>query len=187
MKQWQILTFCVLVTFIVAGLIVLISSTPSGTPIELIPIPTSSGITVHISGAIINPGVYRLDQGSRIEDAVKKAGGLTETANIETVNLAKIIRDGEKINIPAICINCENTSVKTTETDLIPSNDSPLNINTATIEELEQLPGIGPTIAEDIIEYREKVGFFRSISELDNVPGLGPTKIQQFIDMVTVE
>lgn len=132
-------------------------------------------VVFDISGEVIKPGVYQLKGGSRIADALTAAGGLTANADREwvekNINRAKRINDGEKIYIPKNPINSkseiQNSNVKT---DL---NDQLISINNAGVEELDKLEGVGPALAEKIIEYREKNGGFKVTEELKLVSGIG--------------
>lgn len=148
--------------------------------------PPGSGtsVVIHVIGAVKNPGVYELRLGSRILDAVKKAGGLSKDALPESINLAAEISDGQQIRIPR---RGDKASIQTPEPP--PGQEAAtatggiggvtpgakLNINTATGTELETLPGIGPALAQRIIEFRQSNGPFKNIGELDAVSGIGPS------------
>lgn len=136
-------------------------------------------IIVHISGAVKNEGIVELEIDSRIADAIEKAGGLKEEADMKNINLAYKLEDGEKIYIPAIGENnevdqimnnqmYENTEENTAKNQTN-SKQEKININTATEEELDTLPGIGPSIASKIISYREENGKFNSIEDIKEV------------------
>lgn len=146
-------------------------------------IETQEKIKVHIAGSVVNEGIVELEEGARIADAIKEAGGTTPDANMEEVNLAYKIQDGQKIYIPNTneeakeIIKEENTSKN--ETGLI-------NINTATQTELELLTGVGPSTASKIIAYREQNGKFRSIEELKEVPGIGESKYETIKNEITI-
>ncbi len=148
-------------------------------------------IAVHITGAIKNAGVIRIEENSRIEDVIEKAGGLTEDADITNVNLAFIVEDGVKIRIPST--NDKDKIDIVTESsgsEVIDGNDETskglININKASQAELETLNGIGPSLALKIIEYREQNGKFKTISDIKNVSGIGENKFNNIRDFIDV-
>ena len=148
-------------------------------------------IIVHITGEVNKPGIVVLKSNSRIADAINKAGGATKEADLNQINLAYILEDGQKIYIP-------NKNEKIDEDEYITegngnnigNNNSKegekVNINEAMQTELEELPGIGPSLASRIIEYREQNGDFKKIEELQNVKGIGDAKYNDIKDKVTV-
>ena len=145
-------------------------------------------ICVHVCGAVNDPGVYYLEGGSRVYEAVEMAGGLLEDAAQEYVNLARELSDGEQIYIPTY----EEASEQGLEIGSAGSStdssasDGLININTATSEELQTLPGIGQTKAEAIIAYREDNGDFSSIEDITNVSGIGESTYENIKDYITV-
>lgn len=154
-------------------------------------------VIVHVTGAVKNPGIVKLKEGSRIEDAIEAAGGLTENADISDVNLAYILEDGIKLRIPSTSdetitntdILIENNGeniIEETNTSTNNSNGS-ININKATEAELDTLPGIGPSLASKIVEYREQNGKFSSIEEIKNVSGIGDSKYESIKDFICVK
>lgn len=151
-------------------------------------------VVVHIAGAVKNPGIVKLKEGSRIEDAIEAAGGLTEDANISDVNLAYILDDGTKINIPSINdeysqeeIVSDDGGTAIAEEFSNDGSNSLININTATETELETLPGIGPTIANKIVEYRKENGNFNTIEDIKNVSGIGESKYASIEELITIK
>ncbi len=149
-------------------------------------------IKVYVTGEVNYPGVLELSENSRIEDAINLAGGLTAKANIQNVNLAFILEDGQKLYIPSIYDN-EITEYITTENgnNIIEnpreaSNNSKININKANIEELKQLPGVGDSLAERILNYRKENGNFKSIDDLKNVSGIGKKKFESLKDYISL-
>ncbi len=152
-------------------------------------------MAVHITGEVKKSGVVKIKEGSRIEDIIEAAGGLTENADITNVNLAFVVEDGMKIRIPSI--NEEKTDedyitedsgkgvIMTDENTS--TSSSIININTASESELEQLPGIGPSISSRIIEYRNKNGKFKSIEDIKNVTGVGDSKFEKIKDLIKVK
>ena len=152
-------------------------------------------MAVHVTGEVKNPGVVKIKEGSRIEDIIKAAGGLTENADITNVNLAYVVEDGMKIRIPSS--NEENDSEDYITEDsgkgVILSEESNnssssiVNINTANEAELEQLPGIGPSISSKIVEYRNKNGKFKNVEDIKNVTGIGDSKFEKIKEYIKVK
>ena len=152
-------------------------------------------IVVHVAGEVNNPGIVKLEEGQRIEDAINAAGGFTENADVSSINLAYVLEDGIKINIPNKKAEQENY-ITSDIGDNILENDSKnenkqikkiININKATQKELENLQGIGPSLAEKIIEYRKQNGRFNTIEDLKNVNGIGDTKFEKIKDNISVK
>lgn len=154
-------------------------------------------IMVHITGEVNNWGVIELEQGSRIIDAVNKAGGFTEEADTNKVNLAYELSDGVKIYIPSkteenVTFETEyitensGDNVITEESEMKETKSSLVNINSATQTELETLPGIGPSIALKIISYREENGKFLSIEDIKNVHGIGDNKFENIKELICI-
>ena len=147
---------------------------------------------VHITGAVNNPGVYELPKGKRVIDAVKIAGNTKSNANPDAVNLATPIFDGQKIVIPYIIEGEETNLLLNSDTNISSQQynyyktDNLININNCTSWELEALDGIGPTLAQRIIDYRNKNGLFKKIEEIRNVPGIGEKKFNTIKEMITV-
>ena len=145
-------------------------------------------IVIYITGEVVNQGVIELEYGSRISDAIEKAGGITETANINNVNLAYKLEDGQKIYIP----NINETEVEIVQEGedgvVVDSSEDEeiININNATSTQLQNLQGIGETLAQNIIEYREENGRFKNIEELMNVPGIGEGKFNNIKEQIKV-
>lgn len=185
-KTIYILVIGILIGLLAAGLILLISAPSLSAPILILPTPTSSLIAVHISGQVDSPGVYYLAPGSRVQDALLAAGGCTEQADVDQINLAARLNDGQKLYIPAKgeALNASNpvqTPLPNTSSKETPAI---VDLNLASQQELESLPGIGPSKASDIIAYRQKNGRFDTIEEIQNVPGIGAAlfeKIRPYI------
>jgi competence protein ComEA len=135
---------------------------------------------VHVVGAVRRPGLYRLRDGSRVADAVARAGGLTRAAQVELVNLAARIADGEQIVVPR---RGSGTAAGAPGTSGAVAS-GPVHLNSATLEQLDALPGVGPVTAQKIIDYRQTHGAFGSIDELDAVPGIGPARLAQLRGLV---
>ncbi len=138
-------------------------------------------IVVHVSGAVRNKGVYKLEKGSRLIDLIKVAGGILENANPDKVNLAEELKDGQRINVPFKLAQKESASTKSAPQEELSGDTSncPLNINTASAGELIKVKGIGETTAKRIIEYREKNGGFSKIEDLMKVKGIGKGKFEK--------
>ena len=143
-------------------------------------------ITVYVTGAINKPGVVTVREGARTADAVKACGGLLPTADGEKVNMAQVLKDGQQVRVPekqagssALPANTGKASsaVKT-------KADGPININTASAEELDALPGIGPAMAKRIIEYRETEGAFTAIEDIKKVKVIGEAKFEKMKDKI---
>jgi len=151
-------------------------------------------IYVDIAGEIKFPGVYEMENGDRVFQLIEKAGGATENADISSINLSKKLTDGEKIIIFAKrnLIDSETTSSSTTQSNTSSSVNSPtkksnlININTASQKELEELSGIGPVLAQRIIDYREKNGYFSTIEDIKKVSGIGDKRFEAIKDSITV-
>lgn len=153
-------------------------------------------IVIHIAGQVKNPGIIRTKEGARIADIIEQAGGLTEAADISNVNLAYTIEDGQKITIPSKTEeaikeyisneNGEGVIQESTESQ-IGTTTNTININKATIEELQQLPGIGEATAARIIEYRKENGEFKQIEDLKNVSGIGEAKFEAIKESIRVK
>ncbi|MBC6695997.1 helix-hairpin-helix domain-containing protein [Terrisporobacter mayombei] len=151
---------------------------------------TNKEITVYISGAVNNPGIVTLNSGERLATAVDKVGGTTEKADLNKVNLAIKIEDemhyiipeiGEEINYTSENIKDDIVSKDTT------NNSAKININTATIEELDTLPGVGEATANKILNHRKENGNFKSIEEIKNVNGIGDKKFENIRELISVE
>ena len=145
-------------------------------------------IAIHMTGCVKNPGIIELKEGERIDDAIQLAGGLTEEADLTNVNLAYKVEDGQKIYIPSIHDIEEKEIIQENQEGILSEENETgkVNINTAKQTELETLPGIGPTIALRIIEYRKENGEFTDIEELKEVEGIGEAKWEQIKDFVEI-
>ncbi|MYE89712.1 ComEA family DNA-binding protein [Candidatus Poribacteria bacterium] len=173
------------------------------------PAPASKAqIVVHVTGAVKLPGVYYLSAGARVHEAIEKAGGRTNQADIHSLNLAAKLRDGQQINVPKIrqipdvkqdlsISNAVPEPTTPTSPNLsatpqpsmrrsAPSAGSRININTATSQQLQTLPRIGPALAQRIIEYRQISGGFSTVEDLTNVKGIGKKTLEKIRDNITV-
>ena len=134
-------------------------------------------LVVDVAGAVRRAGLYRLPQGSRIADAIARAGGATRHADTNLVNLAAPLADGEQVLVPARGVGEASAAGPA-------SPSSPVDLNSATAEQLDALPGVGPVTAQKIIDYRQAHGPFTSVDELDAIPGIGPARIENLRGLV---
>ena len=174
MKTLLNITYGLLIGLLAAGVIWLAASKPRGDPVTLLSTFTKGMLTVYISGAVATPGVYTLPDGSRLEAAVQAAGGLAPGAEAEKINLAALLEDGQQVDVPGLV-------------DTGHINAGRVNINTASASELDALPGIGPTTAQAIVDYRLQNGSFQFIQDIQKVPGIGPATYDRIKDYITVE
>ncbi len=138
-------------------------------------------LVVYVVGAVRRPGLYDLPAGSRIADAVARAGGTTRKADPAALNLAAPLADGEQVLVPARL----PPAVAVAQGAPSPGAPAgPVQLSMATAEQLDALPGIGPATAQKILDYRAAHGTFRSVDELDEVPGIGPTRVEQLKGLV---
>lgn len=148
--------------------------------------PEQDLITVDVKGAVKSPGIYDLPVGSRVHDAVQKAGGLTEEADSKSLNLAQKVSDEALVYVPT---KGEEAASQQTGSGTTPSTskDKKVNLNKASLEELKQVKGLGGKRAQDIIDHREANGKFKSVDELKKVSGIGAKTIEKLKDYVTVD
>ena len=154
--------------------------TPLRAPVRAKP-AAAKLLVVDVAGAVRHAGLYRLRSGSRIDDAIAAAGGPTAKAQLDSVNLAAPIADGEQIVVPG---RGAVGSVGASAPAAGSSPSAPLDLNSATLEQLESLPGIGPVTAQKILDYRRAHGAFHSVAELEGVPGIGPAHMAQLKGLV---
>lgn len=155
----------------------------AGTVQEPVPVPKLESarpgagpkLVVHVVGAVRRPGLYRLSERSRIADAVGRAGGATRRADLSLVNLAAPVADGAQVVVPAKAA----PGAAAGESGGAAPAQGPVHLNSATLEQLDALPGIGPVTAQKILDYRQEHGAFSSIDELDAIPGIGPARLEQ--------
>ena len=174
----------------------LLSLAPSGSPQPSIASSATAAatITLYVCGAVANPGVYDLPLGSRVADLVAAAGGAVAKADLSVVNLAAKLADGQQVVVPR---KLAGASAATGATATAPTGAAAtgtasgapaalVNLNTASLEELDALPGVGPATAQKIIDYRTQNGGFKSIDDLKNVSGIGDVKFAALKDAVTL-
>jgi len=184
--SWILLSVVVVLMLAVFGYLIFSSDDPATITINpppptatLGPTGTPTPLEIYVTGAVAQPeSRLSMPPGSRVEDAIAAAGGPTDDADLSGVNLAGILRDGDHIHVP-------NVSAPV----VVPTAGAvgAMNINLATQADLETLPGIGPSTAQAIIEYRETNGPFESVDELDEVPGIGEATVENLRELVSVE
>ena len=170
----NLLLIVAIIAAISGGVVFLFRQSPAR-PIE-ITLPKATELKAYVSGAVANPGVYSLQEGDRLVDAIEAAGGTTAEADLERVNLAERVRDEGQYHIPRVG--------ETEPTPVLGSDTGKLDLNTASVRELEDLPNIGETRARAIIQYREERGGFSSVAELTSVPGIGSGILESIKDLV---
>jgi competence protein ComEA len=136
-----------------------------------------SDLVVDVTGAVRSPGVYRMPAGSRVNDAVKRAGGETGKAALDSINLAARLADGQQIVVPEEAPG-GGGAIAASGTAGAEAEDGPISLSTATAAELDTIDGIGPVTAEDIIEFREEHGGLSSVDQLDQISGIGPATME---------
>jgi competence protein ComEA len=184
-----IMAFLVIAAAIIGAIVLLIATRPE--PVQITvnpplpthtpePTPTRLPIIVYVTGEVAQPeSTITLAYGSRVQDAIDAAGGVTENADMARVNLAAILHDGDQVDVPAI---------GTPETVLAtPPGGVVIYINQASLEEIDSLPGIGPSTAEAIIAYREANGPFTSMEDLDQVDGIGPSTLAELEGLISFD
>jgi competence protein ComEA len=142
-------------------------------------------LVVHVAGAVRDPGVYRLPSGARVDDAVQRAGGATRRADLGGLNLAAELEDGRQVLVPERARRGGGAAAAA-GTAAEPAPGQPLNLNTATLEQLDALSGIGPLTAQKILDFREERGGFGSIEELGEIPGIGEVRLASLREEVTL-
>jgi len=169
------------------------SQPPGGRPVA-VRVDAGAGsqgfAVVQVAGEVRRPGVYRVPAGQRVNDAVRMAGGATARAELAGVNLAAKVEDGRQVIVPAqaavagaVASDAPSAASAAASSG---AGGAPLNLNTATEQQLDELDGVGPATARTIIAYRRQHGGFRSVSELDQVPGIGPKRLAALKDLLSV-
>ena len=136
---------------------------------------------VHVVGAVRHAGLFRIRDGSRVADALARAGGPTRHADLAAVNLAAPLVDGQQVVVPRRGPPGSAAAVGASG----PGSGMKVGLASATVEQLDELPGVGPVTAQKIVDWRTTHGPFRSVDDLDDVPGIGPARIEQLRDLVT--
>lgn len=190
----NLIALIIVVVLIIGGSILLLSSRPETVQITIHPpIPTStpeptatpSPILVYVTGEVNQPETtVEIPFASRVMDAITAAGGFTNNADQTRVNLAGILRDGDQVHVPAVILDDNPNAEDTLPT---PSGGNVIYINTATLEELQTLPGVGPALAQRIIDYRDDNGSINSLEDLDNVSGIGSSILENLSELIAFD
>lgn len=184
-----------LIALVVTGALLVITRQPAGQPVQLQPPPSPLPVRVHVTGAVTAPGVYSLPPGSIVQDALAAAGGPTPRADLQRLNLAQRLQDGEQVYVPALPPTAAPAVPSTAATAVSTGQPSPatpastnrLNINSASVADLVDLPHIGPVLAQRIVDYRSAHGPFRAIEDIMQVSGIGPATFAYIKDLITVD
>ena len=184
--------FSVVLTIAILFIVYLLTRTPPNAPIEIHPPPptptrgptaTPAPLSVYVTGAVKQPGMVQVESGARVQDAIDAAGGAIADANLENYNLAAALFDGQHLQVPAVG---ETVPPAAQPGETGGTTAQPININSATAEELIALPGVGEATAAKIVTHRQEHGPFTTIEEIMDVPGIGEGKFNGFKDMITV-
>jgi competence protein ComEA len=154
-------------------------STATGDPSATLAVDAEGGtdVVVDVAGAVNDPGVYRLPAGSRVNDAVQRAGGATARAEVDSINLAARLTDGQQVVVPEKVKG--STAVAATATSATGTDTStPISVGTATVEDLDTIEGIGPVTAQKIVDFRDQQGGISSVDQLDEIDGIGPATME---------
>ncbi len=191
----QFLPIVILALIVIAGTFFFLPR-PAPTSLTIItpapkPTPTVALIKIDVRGAVNQPGIYALAPGSRIQDALAAAGNLLANADASKLNLARKLNDGEQINVPRIgetpAASAPTTSAPRPAASTASAPSGKINLNLASQTELETLPGIGPTIARAIVDYREQSGKFKTLDEVKKVRGIGDALYDRIKDKISLE
>src|ERR687895_951414 len=161
---------------------------PAESPALLVPakpVTSAARVVVHVAGAVRQPGLYELKEGLRIADAIARAGGATAKADTAAVNLAAPLADGMQVLIPSRVAGAAGTAAAGSAAGGSAAAGARVSLSSATVDQLDELPGVGPVTAQKIVDYRAKNGGFRSVDDLDAIPGIGPARVEQLRELVT--
>jgi competence protein ComEA len=159
------------------------AGSPAATPPAGIAADSAVTVVVSVVGSVARPGLVTLPEGARVADAVTAAGGLLPDADPASINLAAVVSDGQQVAVGVPGAAAAGGTVGGTDAT---SGAGPVDLNAATAPDLDALPGIGPVLAQRIVEHRESNGPFRTVEQLDDVPGIGPTTYAELAELVTV-
>jgi competence protein ComEA len=179
-RRALVLAAAALVLLAVAGRTLAGAGTATSQPaVALVPERAAAApkLVVHVAGAVRRPGLYRLAEGKRVADAVARAGGATAPADTAAINLAAPLADGMQVLVP------RRIPVAAAAAAQAPAGR--VSLGSATVEQLDALPGVGPVTAQKIVDYRSAHGGFRSVEDLDAIPGIGPARIEQLRELVS--
>jgi competence protein ComEA len=196
LRRYRQFLFGLLASLFVAGLLLIVTRRrPAGQPVLLPEVPTAIPLRVHVTGAVVAPGIYSLPRGSLWQDAIAAAGGGSPNADLSHVNLARALTDGDQIVVPALAPTAAPAPPTSTAALGAPTATPAtraggislkVNINTASAVELDTLPGIGPALAQQIIDDRAAHGNFNTIEDIMQVSGIGPATSDKLKDLITV-
>ncbi len=174
-RRALVLAAAALALLAVAGRTLAGAGTATVQPVALV--PERSGVArlvVHVAGAVRRPGLYRLAEGKRVADAVARAGGATAPADTAAINLAAPLADGMQVLVPSRVAGAAGKTV-----------GGRVSLGSASVAELDALPGVGPVTAQKIVDHRLAHGGFRSVDDLDAIPGIGPARLEQLRELVS--
>jgi competence protein ComEA len=181
MTSWRSFFLGLCFGLLAAALILIGNGRMEGKPIVLNTPADPPGVRVSVQGAVSSPGVYNLPPGTIVQDALAAAGGTLPQADLARVNLAAVLVDGQELRIPVLV---PTSAASTSGSPSNPAANSKINLNTATLAELDSLPGIGPVLAQRIIDYREQYGPFQSVDDLLKVKGIGSSLLEKIRNLV---
>ncbi len=197
LERYKTPIFLAVLTAIGVGVLMLLAYRPPPVVIQIIPpgptatprpSATPGPIKVYITGAVMSAtGMYSLPAGSRVDDAIKAAGGFRPEADRVRVNLAQPLSDGDQIHVPVVGSESAGRPEITATRKATATRPPPININTATREQLQSLPGIGPKTAQDILDYRANNGPFLTPDDLDKVAGIGPATLKELEGLIAFD
>ena len=175
-RRALVLAAAALVLLVVAGRTLAGAGTATPRPAALVPehAAVAPKLVIHVAGAVRQPGLYRLAEGKRVADAVARAGGATAPADTAAINLAAPLADGMQVVVPSRVAGVAGATVA-----------GRVSLSSASVAELDALPGVGPVTAQKIVDHRLAHGGFRSVDDLDAIPGIGPTRIEQLRELVS--
>jgi competence protein ComEA len=190
LRRYQQFLFGLLAGLCATALLLIIARRPAGHPVLLPPAPTARPLRIYVAGAVVAPGVYSLPPGSIVQDALAAAGGAGPRADLGQINLAQPLVDGDQLDIPTLAPTEGPASTPASGAGaptLAPlAAGQKINLNTATAAELDALPGIGPVIAQRIVDYRAQHGPFARPEDLMEVSGIGEATFNRIKDAVVV-